>query len=183
MSAHQERSHKAWVRKHQPSYWSVWFGKNKKKSKHKDKEITKADQGSRQECRPDQGQHPGNTQPQQDFPQQQGSPFDQGPVSMGFANQQANMNTPAAPAPAFGHPAGNISSNRRDVHPEELEAHMRTGGQTNAGEVPRGASQGQGNAHSPTRARVGTKTSRRSAYGHPWIPETKAFEGEKTRRR
>jgi hypothetical protein len=24
-------SHKAWVRKHQPSYWSVWFGRSKKK--------------------------------------------------------------------------------------------------------------------------------------------------------
>jgi hypothetical protein len=27
------RSHKAWVRKHQPSYWEVWFGKGKKKDK------------------------------------------------------------------------------------------------------------------------------------------------------
>jgi hypothetical protein len=26
------RSHKAWVRKHQPSYWEVWFGKEKKKN-------------------------------------------------------------------------------------------------------------------------------------------------------
>jgi hypothetical protein len=28
-------SHKAWVRKHLPSYWSAWFGKAKKKDKSK----------------------------------------------------------------------------------------------------------------------------------------------------
>jgi hypothetical protein len=28
-------SHKAWVRKHLPSYWSVWFGKAKKKDESK----------------------------------------------------------------------------------------------------------------------------------------------------
>jgi hypothetical protein len=35
------RSHKAWVRKHQPSYWSVWFGKDKKKDEDKDKDKNK----------------------------------------------------------------------------------------------------------------------------------------------
>jgi hypothetical protein len=29
-----QRSHKAWVRKHQPSYWEVWFGKKKKDKKN-----------------------------------------------------------------------------------------------------------------------------------------------------
>ena len=32
-----ERSQKAWVRKHQPSYWSVWTGKAKKKDKDNDR--------------------------------------------------------------------------------------------------------------------------------------------------
>ncbi|EAT79555.1 hypothetical protein HBI56_053630 [Parastagonospora nodorum] len=42
------RSQKAWLRKHQPSYWSVWFGKNKKKDKGSDTDISSrvAQQGS-----------------------------------------------------------------------------------------------------------------------------------------
>jgi hypothetical protein len=51
-----ERSQKAWVRKHQSSYWSVWFGKDKdkkeddkgkgKKARQSDHSSTTAQQGS-----------------------------------------------------------------------------------------------------------------------------------------
>lgn len=94
---------------------------------------------------------------------------------MGFANQQANQ--PNANMPAFGAGSGSGSGSHR----RELDEHMRPGGQTNAGEMPHGI----GSEHSSMRAQMGTRigATGRNEYAHPWIPETKAFQGEKTRRR
>jgi hypothetical protein len=46
-----ERSHKAWVRKHQPSYWSSWFGKKKKENKDNSKERGNISNQTRQGSR------------------------------------------------------------------------------------------------------------------------------------
>jgi hypothetical protein len=60
-----ERSHKAWVRKHQSSYWSSWFGKKKKENKDNGKErvdiSNQTRQGSRRNAVDDRDYQRGRT--------------------------------------------------------------------------------------------------------------------------
>lgn len=69
----------------------------------------------------------------------------------------------------------------------ELDDHIRPGGQTNAGERPRGAERSRyADSEASRQAERGTRAGGDEGGGvpkHAWFPETEVYEAEKTRRK
>ncbi|KAF2825170.1 hypothetical protein CC86DRAFT_39674 [Ophiobolus disseminans] len=149
----KDHSRKAWVRKHEPSYWSMMFGKNKKKDHEKEKER---ESRSRRAEAPLSDMFPDHSQ--QHFP---------GQDEQRFSSQ--------GPLPSHG----------RNLRPDEMWDHLAPGGQTEAGERPRSAPPSEFDDHGDASI-TGTRGSDIGAggqpsYGHPWSPETKVYEAQRTR--
>jgi hypothetical protein len=72
------------------------------------------------------------------------------------------------------------SQNNKNLRPGELDEHMAPGGQTMAGEMPRGANTEDGVESRRCSRNEGVRKERLESEEHPWFPRTSRYQEEGT---